>query len=77
MVRVVNSTLLATTPRALTPAQRRTAQRKLARLARSNPLRTIRLSCHEGPQRDAVAPVGDLIWCEKCPDNATEVSVRE
>lgn len=76
MVRIIDGRLSAPSTPTLSAAQRRAGTRKLARAARSNPLRTVRLSCH-GPVRDAVAIVGDWIWCETCADLAPVVSVRE
>lgn len=64
-----------TRPR-LTARQRARAQRQLDQLAAANPLRTIRLECH-GPIRDALAQVGDHVWCATCGEHARVASVRE
>lgn len=76
MARIVNSTLIASTGTTLTADQRRKAVRQLAKRAKANPLRVVRIECH-GPVRDPDAIVGDWIWCDKCSDNARVISVRE
>jgi hypothetical protein len=76
MARIVNGNLQATGTRQLTAAERRTAERRMARALKDNPLRRVRLACH-GPVRDSTAVVGDWIWCEQCADVARVDSVTE
>jgi hypothetical protein len=76
MARIVNGGSRASTARRLTAAERRTAERKMARAFKVNPLRRVRLACH-GPVRDSTAVVGDWIWCEECADVARVDSITE
>jgi hypothetical protein len=76
MARIVNGGLQAPGHRVLTEAQRREAARRIAKAARENPLRRVRLACH-GPVRDSTAVVGDWIWCDQCGDVARVDSLTE
>jgi hypothetical protein len=76
MARIVNGGLQPSRTRSLTPAERRTAERRMARAAKDNPLRRVRLACH-GPVRDSTAVVGDWIWCDRCADVARVESLTE
>lgn len=76
MARIVNGGLQASGARSLTAAERRTAERRMAKARKDNPLRRVRLACH-GPVRDSTAVVGDWIWCEECADVARVNSVTE
>lgn len=76
MARIVNGGLQASGARHLTAAERRVAERKVAKALKDNPLRRVRLACH-GPVRDSTAIVGDWIWCDKCADVARVDSVTE
>jgi hypothetical protein len=76
MARIVNGGLQAAGFRQLTPAQRREAERRMAKALKANPLRRVRLACH-GPVRDGTAVVGDWIWCEQCADVARVESITE
>lgn len=76
MARIVNGGLQASGGRLLTAAERRTAERRMAKALKDNPLRRVRLACH-GPVRDSTAVVGDWIWCDECADVARVNSVTE
>jgi len=77
MARIVNSSLMATgAAPVLSPAQRRAAARKVAKVASSNPLRRVKLDCH-GWVRDSSAVVGDWLWCDKCQDLRQALELKE
>lgn len=60
----------------LNQAQRREAIRRAKEIARSNPLRRVRITCH-GWVRDPMAVVGDWLWCETCADSSRVIEVVE
>ena len=53
----------------LTPADRRRAERRIARQVAKNPLRRVRIDCC-GWIRDPLAVVGDWVWCDTHADQA-------
>ena len=53
----------------LTAADRRRAERRIARQVAKNPLRRVRIDCC-GWVRDPLAVVGDWVWCETHADQA-------
>ena len=70
--------IVTTTPeRQLTPAEARTAARRIARSTARNPLRRVHLACEERAVRDAVARLGDHVWCENHAEFARVVRVVE
>jgi hypothetical protein len=77
MVRIVNQSLATTRREDLTAEQRERALRRLARQTQRNPLRRVRLACCELSVRDAVAQLGDHVWCETHADFARVVDVVE
>ena len=77
MVRIVHATITTTPERQLTPAQALTAERRIARSTAKNPLRRVHLACEERAVRDAVARLGDHVWCEKHAEFARVVRVVE
>jgi hypothetical protein len=62
-------------PVRLSAAQERAARIRLARRERANPLRRVLLECETRYQRDAVAAVGDHVWCDVHGDFARVVRV--
>ena len=56
---------------------RRRAQARLDRQAATNRLRRVHLACETSGQRDPIARVGDLVWCNQHGDFARVVSVVE
>lgn len=76
MARVINGTLTATRS-TLNDGERRRAQARLDRRAARNPLRRVLLACDERSTRDAVAVVGDHVWCATHEDFGRVVSVVE
>jgi len=62
MARIVNSTLVASAPVALSPNERRRAERRLAKRQAGNPLRRVRFGCCTRWVLDPGAVVGDWIW---------------
>jgi hypothetical protein len=77
MARIVNSTLTATSEVALTPSDRRRAERRLAKRQARNPLRRVRLGCCERWVLDPGAVVGDWLWCETDDDLGRIIEVAE
>ncbi len=77
MARIVNSSLVASTPVDLTAAERRRAVRKRARSRERNPLRRVRLQCCRAWVRDQDAVVGDWLWCDVDGDLARVVELAE
>ncbi|AEE44912.1 hypothetical protein [Cellulomonas fimi] len=76
MVRIVNESLAAGGGH-LSVADRRRAARRLERRQAANPLRRVQLACEEHTQRDAVAVVGDHVWCDAHGDFSRVVHVVE
>ena len=52
------------------------ATKALRKIERSNPLRRVSIDCH-GWLRDALAQVGEWVWCEQCGDWARVETVVE
>lgn len=75
--RIVNASLVASAPAALTGSDRRRAERRLARRQARNPLRRARLGCCGRWVLDAGAVVGDWLWCEGDDDLGRIVEVAE
>jgi hypothetical protein len=77
MPRIVNATLVSSAPVALSPADRRRAERRLARRQAGNPLRRVRLGCCTRWVLDTGAVVGDWIWCDEDGDLGRIIEVAE
>jgi hypothetical protein len=76
MARVINGSLTGT-QNVLTETDRRRAKARLARRVERNPLRRVQLACEVKAQRDPLAVVGDLVWCDPHEDFARVVAVTE
>jgi hypothetical protein len=76
VTRIVNQALVGRT-RELTRAQQTEARRRLRRAAHANPLRRVTPGCCGVAARDPLARVGDRVWCERCGDWASVVTVVE
>ncbi len=77
MARIVNSALTASAPAALTPADRRRGERRLAQRQAHNPLRRARLGCCSHWVLDPSARVGDWLWCDADGDLGRVCEVAE
>ena len=76
MVRLVHQSLVTTRP-AISDRDAEAARRRIARRTARNPLRRVRITCEPHAVRDALATVGDRIWCDTHADWATVVEVTE
>lgn len=63
--------------RTMTHTDRRRAHRRLERIEVRNPLRRVTLDCDTSARRDALAVLGDAVWCDEHGDFGRVVNVVE
>ncbi len=61
----------------LSPAERKKAEKLLAKMQRTNPMRRIQVDCCVGWRLDPSAQTGQWVWCDKHADWTRVVNAEE